>query len=175
MSSAHNGRDPMSKATLGSNAWAATNEPACLPTLQPTNKQALEEPQSLTAHTHKTANSFFFGPSVLPAQLCHLWLVAKTPQIYFSTRLTTAIDEGRLLWFLRWVADLLLSHGCRICLFPPPDYTSSNDMLKPLVCFSAFIFNLTKASCDNIRTHSGLWYIQYNPRPQNAVKFIYIQ
>lgn len=170
MSSAHNGRDPMSKAMLGSNAWAAMNEPACQLCSLQTSRPGRT---SKSDYTHKTAN-LVFGLSVLPAQLCHLWLVAKTPQIYFSTRLTTAIDEGRLLWFLRWVADLLLSHGCRICLFPL-DYTSSNDMLKPLVCFSAFIFNLTKASCDNIRTHSWLWYIQYNPRPQNAVKFIYIQ
>lgn len=74
-SSPHNGRDHISKAMFESNAWAATNESACqLRSLQASRPGRT----SKSDYTYKTAH-LVFGLSVSPAQLCHLWLVAKTP------------------------------------------------------------------------------------------------
>lgn len=162
--------DHVSKVMFVSNAQAVMNELAC-------QRRSLQTSRPgrtwKSGYTYKTVN-LVFGLSVLPAQLCQLWVVTKTAQIYFSTRLTTAIDEGRLRWFVRWLADLLLSHGCRICLFPL-DYTSSSDMLKLLVCFCACIFNLTKASCGKTTTHRWLWHSQCSLRPKNAVNVMFTQ
>lgn len=138
----------------------SSHEWVCLPTTQPTDRQAWKSLKVWLHIQYKTAN-LVFGLCVSPAQLCHLWQVPKTPSIYFFNtvnqchrwRQTAVVSE-----MSGWPFVITRMQNMFV---PPPNYTSSNDMLKPRVCFSAFIVNLTKASCDNITTHSWLWYIHY--------------
>lgn len=129
-----------------------------LPTTQPTDKQAWK---SLKVWLHIQDSQFGFWSvcfacsTVPPLTSCE-----NTLNLFFNTvnqchrwRQTAVVSE-----MSGWPFVITRMQNMFV---PPPDYTSRNDMLKPRVCFSAFIVNLTKASCDNITTHSWLWYIHY--------------